>query len=76
MTEAPDSTQPVREERPLSTVRDWREILDDESGQLVTEWMLVTVLVVIPFGLLGSSMLGMLRYYYYRITGVVTLPFP
>ncbi len=52
------------------------ELGDDVTGQLVTEWVLVTAFVVMPMILLIPTLLGMIRLYFYRIAEVVHLPFP
>ncbi|MEQ9617146.1 MAG: hypothetical protein RLN60_03830 [Phycisphaerales bacterium] len=51
-------------------------IFKDESGQLITEWTLVTATVVIPFGLLGTASMQMIEIYFYRVAGTICLPFP
>ena len=56
--------------RPLS------ELTGEDAGQAVTEWLLITTMIVIPLGLLEPTMLKLLHYYFYRIAGVVSLPFP
>jgi len=56
--------------------RSLEELLRDSSGQLMTEWTLVTAAVVISFGLLAPAMIHMLDIYFYRIAGVIALPFP
>ena len=67
----PPGDQPVLEER-----RALVELSDDVSGQLVTEWVLVTAFVVMPMILLIPTLLGMIRLYFYRTAEVVHLPFP
>ena len=62
--------------RLLATSRSIRELAADTSGQLVTEWALVTATVVIPLGSLGAVMIRMLDVYFYRFAGVIALPFP
>ena len=62
--------------KPLSSSRHISELNRDTAGQLATEWMLVTAFVVIPVILLIPLMLEMLSSYFYRIAGVVSLPFP
>lgn len=52
------------------------ELPADSSGQLTTEWVLVTTLVVMPIVLLIPVLLGMTRLYFLRIAEVVHLPFP
>ncbi len=52
------------------------ELLSDDSGQLITEWVLVTATVVIPFGLLGTGAINMIEIYFYRVAGTICLPFP
>ena len=59
--------------------RGWRspaELGDDASGQLVVEWALLAATVIMPFGLLAPTMIDMITTYYYRIAGLVSLPFP
>lgn len=52
------------------------ELEDDASGQLATEWILVTGLLVMPMIILIPSFLAMIRTYFYRVAEVVHLPFP
>ena len=59
-----------REGRPLA------ELVDDASGQLVVEWVLLMSVVVIPLIVLVPTMLQMIHVYYYRIAEMVCLPFP
>ncbi len=47
-----------------------------ERGQLVVEYLLVSIGVVLPFGLLMNTLFTMTYLYFHRITGVVSLPFP
>jgi hypothetical protein len=42
----------------------------------MTEWTLLTAAVIIPFMLLVPGIIRMLDIYFYRIAGVLTLPFP
>lgn len=56
--------------------RQAHELFGDDSGQLVTEWALVTAAVVVPLGLLLPGALIMMRIYFYRIAGTIVLPFP
>ena len=59
--------------------RGWRspaELGDDDSGQLVVEWALLAATVIMPFGLLAPTMIDMITTYYYRIAGLISLPFP
>ena len=62
--------------RLLLRARSLGELAADTSGQLVTEWALVTATVVIPLGSLGLVMIRMLDVYFYRFAGVIALPFP
>jgi hypothetical protein len=43
---------------------------------MVVEWVLVTIVAVLPFALMVPVALQMLRVYFYRIAGVLCLPFP
>lgn len=52
------------------------ELSDDSTGQLTTEWVLVTTFVVMPMILLIPVLIGMIRLYFHRIAEVVHLPFP
>jgi hypothetical protein len=60
----------------LSAPRPLDELDGDASGQMVTEWVLVTIVVVIPIILLIPTMLWTVSVYFYRIAEVVSLPFP
>lgn len=60
----------------LATPRELTDLESDESGQVVTEWVLVCATVVIPLGLLGPGLVNMLLYIFYRVVGTVALPFP
>ena len=62
--------------KPLSAPRPLNELNRDATGQLATEWLLVTAFVVIPFIMLIPTMLEMLNSYFNRIAGFVALPFP
>lgn len=62
--------------RPLSHPRPLRELADETSGQLITEWVLLTAAIVIPLLLAIPTAIGMIRSYFYRIADVVCLPFP
>lgn len=62
--------------RTLGAPRSTEELHADESGQLAVEWLLLTALVVLPFGALLPGILDMLRAYFYRVAGVISLPFP
>lgn len=48
----------------------------DQHGQLITEWTLLTATVIFPLSVLGTRGVEMIEIYFYRIAGVVTLPFP
>jgi hypothetical protein len=63
-------SQTLFEPRPLD------ELLDDTSGQLLTEWVLLTAVVVVPIILLVPGLLNMTGLYYQRIAEVICLPFP
>ena len=56
--------------------RKMTDLVRDDSGQLLTEWVLVTTFVVLPLGATAPWMLQMIDAYFYRITGAITLPFP
>jgi hypothetical protein len=60
----------------LASPRDVSDLESDESGQVVTEWVLVCATVVIPLALMGPGLVDMLLYLFYRIVGTVALPFP
>lgn len=62
--------------KPLLAPRPLDELNRDATGQLATEWLLVTAFVVIPFIMLIPTMLEMLDSYFNRIAGFVALPFP
>lgn len=59
-----------------SRSRDISALPGDCSGQLMTEWTLLTAAVIIPFMLLVPGIIRMLDIYFYRIAGVLALPFP
>jgi hypothetical protein len=48
----------------------------DTTGQLATEWILVTAVVVLPIILFIPTMLEILNSYFNRVAGFVALPFP
>jgi len=60
----------------LSEPRPIAELNEDEFGQMTTEWVLVTTLVVIPLGMTIPGIVHMFYLYFYRIAGVISLPFP
>jgi hypothetical protein len=62
--------------RPLSSPRPLRDLDGNTAGQLLTEWVLVTAVIVIPIILLIPMMLEMMRIYFYRVAEVISLPFP
>ena len=62
--------------RPLTTPRRLGSLGRDQSGQLVTEWVLLTAAIVIPLILLVPNMLELLSIYFNRIAEVIALPFP
>ena len=51
-------------------------LMCDESGAMTVEWLLLTGTVVLPFGVMTSSLLVMLDIYFYRYAGIISLPFP
>lgn len=48
----------------------------DETGQMTVEWILLTTLVIIPIGMTIPGIIYMLDLYFYRVAGVISLPFP
>ena len=60
----------------LSSPRSLNDLPGDASGQMVTEWMLVTSVIVIPLVLLVPTLLGWINIYFYRVAEVISLPFP
>jgi len=52
------------------------ERLKNESGQVMTEYALLTTLVAIVAGIVGASLLYPLIEYYRFITFIIELPFP
>jgi hypothetical protein len=60
----------------LSRPRSLHALASDTQGQLMTEWVLVTAVVVMPLIMLVPTMLWMIDLYFYRIAKVVALPFP
>ena len=61
---------------PMSDPRPLVDLEDDASGQLATEWILVTSVVVVPIILLIPYMLSIVKTYWYRIAEVISFPFP
>lgn len=61
---------------PLSDPRPLGELDDDATGQLATEWVLVTSVIVIPIILLIPWMLAIITAYWSRIAEVICFPFP
>ncbi len=64
------------DQRVLEARRSLVDLSHDVTGQLVTEWVLLTAFVVMPMILVIPTLLGMIRTYFYRIAEVVHLPFP
>ena len=62
--------------RPLTDPREVGELHDDESGQLLVEWILLVGTIILPLSFLATGALYMMKDYFYRITGVLCLPFP
>jgi hypothetical protein len=62
--------------RPLTDPRPLDELGSETTGQLATEWMLVTIVVVLPLMLLVPTMIEMISVYFYRVAEVICLPFP
>ena len=62
--------EPMSDPRPLS------DLEHDTHGQLATEWVLVTAVIVIPIVLLIPWMLAIVKAYWYRIAEVISFPFP
>ena len=58
------------EPRPLG------ELPSDSSGQLITEWVLLTAIVIVPLILLVPLSLSMIHVYFYRVAEIVSGPFP
>ena len=53
-----------------------RDLPGDVSGQLLTEWVLLTATIILPLAATYPVLLGMLKTYFYRIAGTISLPFP
>ena len=69
----PDAGAPqgvLNSRRPLS------DLSEESSGQLATEWVLVTAFVVLPMILTIPYLLGIIGTYFHRIADVVGSPFP
>ena len=60
----------TRRPRPLG------ELAGDSSGQMAVEWVLVTVVVLLPLFALVPAMLALIRDFFYQIAGVLCQPFP
>jgi hypothetical protein len=56
--------------------RDPSEILTDDAGTLTTEWLLVAAGFTIPLLAAVPLLLHVVFMYFYRIIGVISLPFP
>lgn len=48
----------------------------DTTGQLATEWVLVTAFVVMPMIMMIPVIIGMIKLYFYRTAEIIRLPFP
>ncbi|MFT5289092.1 MAG: hypothetical protein ACI82F_001151 [Planctomycetota bacterium] len=69
--------EPVQpDEGCLDRRRELTDLQEDSNGQLITEWVLLTALIVMPMIILIPSLLGMIRLYFYRTAEVISLPFP
>lgn len=53
-----------------------RELGADDTGQAVTEWTILTATVVLPLSWVGWTSVQMLNIYFYRVAGLISLPFP
>ena len=60
----------------LTRPRSLAELGPDAAGQMVTEWALITSVIVVPIIALVPAMIGMVRVYFYRVAEVICLPFP
>ena len=60
----------------LSEPRSLTDLEGDASGQLATEWVLVTAFIVMPMIMMIPVIIGMIRLYFYRTAEVIALPFP
>lgn len=60
----------------LQSRRSLSELGDDATGQLTTEWVLVTAFAVMPILLWIPFLLGIISTYFHRIADVVGSPFP
>lgn len=60
----------------LQSRRSLTELGDESSGQLATEWVLVTAFAVMPMVLTIPFLLGIISTYFHRIADVVGSPFP
>ena len=61
---------------PLSRPRPLGDLNGDAAGQLATEWVLVTSVIVVPIILLIPWMLSLVDIYFYRVAEVISSPFP
>ena len=61
---------------PPKSPRPLRELPADTTGQLVTEWVLLTATVIVPLILLVPWSLAMIHVYFYRVAEIVSGPFP
>ncbi|MCH1570161.1 MAG: hypothetical protein L7S64_02370, partial [Longimicrobiales bacterium] len=60
----------------LNSRRHLTDLSEESSGQLATEWVLVTAFAVMPMVLTIPYLLGIIRGYFHRIAEVVGSPFP
>ena len=67
---------PHKRPHKFSLLQRLRDLHQDTSGALSTEYLLIVVLVVIPIGLLVPMMLSMVRTYGTRLFSMMGLPFP
>ena len=63
----------------ISDSDEWRdpvEVVAEERGILTVEWVLVTAAFILPVAAALPTMLYILKVYYYRVAGIISLPFP
>jgi len=53
-----------------------RALAKDERGALMTDWVLLTIATVFPGAYVSYLAQEMVRAFFFRLTGIITLPFP
>lgn len=53
-----------------------RSLAKDDRGALMTDWVLLTIATVFPGAYVSYLAQEMARAFFFRMTGIITLPFP